>query len=403
MAEPRTYLPNPVADPGQTVLPAPYQPKRKGFFLSHLIRAAQSTPELRGLNVEEGNLWHRIMSVFAEALERQSHIAAETAVWAIREGAYRAWYDADLFPSRTPATYARGTVILSLGSAPATDDLILKGTLLGAADGRTVSVEADTVFAAGTTRAFVDVVASLPGSMGNMEAGTLTSLMGGGARYTVSQPAPISGGQDEETDEALYGRFQDYVESRSTGNRLAVYSAARNARVWRDGEVVEAAGDVAVIYPWAMPGMSGEMGFGYVVMDNGSGGASASLVAKAQDNVDRVQSAMERHEVIPASTYLVRPQVRAYATRTADGGAVQAALRTVWTEYASTLRIEDGQGRGRMSLYDLGQRLDRAHPDLLQVVFLNLDGDVLPPLGSRVVAGEMTIDLRRGEVVRPWA
>ncbi len=399
----RTYHPNPVPDAGQTILPAPYRPQRKAFFLSHLIRAAQSTPELEGLNVVEGNIWHRLLAVFAEALERQSHFAAEIALWAIREGAYRAWYDADLFPERTPATFARGTVLLTLPGAATSDSLIPAGTLIGAPDGRTVSVERATLFPAGASRLAVDVVASQPGTAGNLEAGMLTTVLGGGARYAVVSPAPVSGGRDAESDDALYRRFQDHVESRSTGNRLAVYSAARNARVSLNGEVLETVADAALIYPWAIPSMNGEMGFGYVVVDNGGGNASAELVARAQDGVDRVSSAMERHEVLAASTLVVSPSVRAYATRTADPLAVQSALRTVWATYAANLRIEDGQGRGRMSLYELGQQLDRAHPDLLQVVFLNLDGDVFPPIGARVVAGTMSIDLRRGEVVRPWA
>lgn len=399
MTLPRTYTPLPTPDTGVTALPTAYQPKRKAFFLSQMIRAAQSS-KLAGMSVEPGNIWHRLLSIFAEQLERFSFMSAEIAVWAIREGAYQAWHDPQLFPARRGKTYAFGTLIFTPLSPTLADSLIPAGTLISAPDGRAVTVVRDTIFPAGDTRAEVQVSSTIPGSAGRIEAGQLQQFYGGSVRFSVNNPAPITGGSDGESDDQLYARFQDYVESRSTGNRLAVYSAAKNAS-FTSGPLTEQVSDVALIYPWATTALNGEMGVGYVIIDNGSADASSSLIAAAQANVDRVQSIMERNIVMSASAYVLPLSLRVYATRTADPLALRSAVQQVWSDYGDSFKIEDGQGRGRVSLYELSQRLDRAHPDLLAAEILNLEGDIIPPLGARAVAGTLNLDLRRGEVVRP--
>lgn len=398
----RTYTPTPAPDEGVTALPAPYAPQRKAFFLSHMLRAAQSVPMFRTINTEEGNPWHRLLSLFAELLERASFTAAATALWAIREGAYRAWYHPRLFRPRAPQTFARGQVQLSLDRPAAAADLIPAGTLVGAPDGRTVGLERDTLFPQGALSVLADVVATTPGPGGNLEAGMLTQLFGGSQRYRVVNPGPVAGGAEAESDSSVYARFQDRVEGSATGNRLSVFSAAKNAqRLNAQGEPVEVVRDVALIYPWAIPSMNGEMGFGYAVIDNGSGGASDELIALAQEGVDPESSVMERTQVIAASRYVVPLSLRAYATRTADPEQIRAALRAAWTEATAGKFIEDGTGRGRLALLPLGKALDAAHRDLTTVVILNLEADVLPPIGSRIVGGIVDVDVRRGELVRP--
>jgi len=399
----RTYTPLPNPDDGLTALPTPYRPQRKAYFLSHMIRAAQSGP-FAGINIVKGNLWHRVLSLVAELLERQSFVAGALAVWSLREGAYRAWHG-PLFPARDPATYARGPLRIVRDRPAPTDQLLPRGTLIGSLDGRTALLEADTVFPAAETSIVAQVVSTLPGTAGHFEAGELRQLMGA-AGYRVSNPAPIAGSGDAESDGAIYRRFQDRVEGSATGNRLAVHSAAMNARVLSSaGEVQEKVTDAALIYPWATPALNGENGTGYVVIDNGSGSASAALIEAAQllvgtDDVPGVQSAMERHLVIAASTLVVPLALRVYCTRNANRAAVEEALRAVWSAYMGARLIEDGRGRGRVGLRELGDLLDKAHPDVLQCVFINHDGDVIPPLAARAVAGILTADIRRGEVIR---
>lgn len=390
----------PALDPNPTLerssLGGVFVPKRSPFFLGLMMRAV-SASNARLLHFIPGTILHRLFSVVSESLEHLSFDMQEVGVRAIHESAYAAFTDPVLFPPRGNATFARGSLRLSLPDPAQNSELILAGTMATTRDGRVVQVAEDTLFPQFASQALIPVVCQTPGAAGNIQAGEIARLLGGTrASYQVSNPSAIAGGQDTESDTSLYRRFQDFIESRATGNRLAVYSAGKNARA--AGEVVQ---DAALISPWTLKDLNQEMGYGLLVIDNGSGGASTALVAAAQVGVNLVVSALEQVLVVPADAYVVSPSIEVRTTRTAPPADVEAAVRLAWQVISGAALIEDGRGRGLVRLYDVAAALDKAHPEVLDVRLLNLTADLQPTIGARLVSGVLTVTVLRGDGVRP--
>jgi hypothetical protein len=397
-------LPTPInyppvdANPTQerSLLGGVYVAKRKSFFLGLMMRTIAASND-RLFHFIPGTILHQILSVISEAMERLSFDAQEVGLRAIRESAYAAWRDDVLFPARGNATFSRGYVTLSLPDIQQSAETIPAGTMATTRDGRVVQFTDEGIFPAGVSQVSFPVISQAAGTAGIIQAGEISRLLGGTrTNYQVGNPAAIAGGQDEESDEQIYRRFQDFVQSRSTGNRLAVYSAGMNARV--GGEVVV---DAVLVSPWTLPDLNQEMGYGSLVIDNGSGGASNALVVAAQTGVNLVVSALESVGVIPADAFVVSPTIEIRTTRTATPSEVDTAVRAAWDRITRGCRIEDGRGRGLLRLYDIEAVLDKAHPDIVSIKFINLTDDIQPPLAAKIVSGLLTLNIVRGDVIRP--
>lgn len=373
-----------------------YAPQSRGFFLSRMQRAlAASGAGI--LHTIPGTIVHRLLALPAEQLARLSFAFSQAAVRAVRESAYRAWMDPQLFPERGAATFAQGYVTCALVSPAQRPIFVPKGALFGTSSGMVLRAAEESVCPVGESLVRVRVIAEAPGEAGNAPAGSVTRLISAGAPEirSVNNASPIMGGREEESDEEMYVRFQDFVESRATGNRLAVYSAARNARV-----PGERATDAALIHPWLIEHVNAEMGCGHVVLDAGYGGASRDLLAAAQAAVNRVQSSGQVHGVIAASAWVVPVTIRGVLSRVGDEEAARGALQRAWNRLLRDALVEDGRGRGRITRFQVLETLARCSGDLVDID-LSLQEDLQPPIGARIVAGECRVELVRGELWRP--
>lgn len=384
--------PNPTRQ--ETVLAGVYEPRRKGSYLSAMQRSLKASP-LNLLHAIQGAVLHRLLSIMAESQEDQDFRVADVLALSIREANYRAWTQTGVFERRTLPTMARGLILLSALHPLAQDDLIHQGDLFATADGRVVGAIQDTVFPAGNSQLTLYVVSQAVGQAGNIPSGAITRMLGNRFNYGVTNVTAIAGGRDAETDAQIRVRFQDFVNSRATGNQLAVYSAARNARV-----AGEAVSDAALVAPWRLDHSNSEMSLGYVFIDAGYGTASSALVGVAQAAVDLVESAGQKHVTVAASPWVVALTVSVQTTRTASINDVNTALTQAWTDITAPLLIEDGRGRGALDTYDLKTKFDKCHPDIVTVT-LTVSGILTPPIGSRLVAGLLTANIGRGETFRP--
>lgn len=124
--------------------------------------------------------------------------------------------------SRKQATYAYGEVIVS----GASDAVIRAGDLV--AGGKEVYEILDTAELIGGT-ASVRVRAQIPGSSGNAAAGTVNYFPVSISKITsVTNPEPISGGTDAETDAEYRERYMYFLDHPvTTGNKYEYEQWAR--------------------------------------------------------------------------------------------------------------------------------------------------------------------------------
>lgn len=398
MPDPYTLLPAELsptgeAETGETV----YAPLREQAFTARMLQTLRASP-LALYSWGRGNLPRRLVDVFAGELALLSRSAGDVIRRSIEESTYRAWQHPELFPPRGSVTLARGELLLSTPFVGQQAETFPAGSLFGSADGRTVrSVETLTV-PAGTRSATLSVVSEIPGEGGNFGAGEITRFLSGRGNWAVSNPLPVAGGRDTETDAQMRVRFQDFVESRATASRLSVFSAAMNTFIPDplDPAAQQRPDDAALILPWTLPGESGEMSLGYVVVDGGGGQVSPELLAAAQAKIGRIQAAGDTFTAIAVSPWVASLRLRVVTSRAAPFAAVRAALDGAWQRVARRCLIEDGRGRGRLALFEVQAALDAAHPDLISVQILSHGADLQPPIGARLLPGPLEAELIAG-------
>lgn len=136
------------------------------------------------------------------------------------------------------------------------------------------------VLAAGLTSITVPAVATVTGSIGNIQAGGATVL--GSAVPGVDQvtnPFAFVGGMDSESDSALRSRFALLMQSRERGTKIAIQAAVAGVRAGISCTVLEnmdAGGNT-------VPGNF------LVTIDDGTGAPSSSLTATVAAAVDAVR------------------------------------------------------------------------------------------------------------------
>lgn len=364
-----------------------YRPRRQSEFLLGMLRTLASGSATL-FRFGENSPPHRLLRSVAIELELTSRSFSDAAVLAIRSAVYRAFHDEVLFPARGRATYARGYVLLALPFPSGQEMVIEQDEVFSTADGRTVRSLARVVWPAGETGVAIPVACDIPGSLGNLPPGAVVLHNQARASYLVSNPAPIAGGRDEEGDEEMYVRFQDFIRSFRTASRRAVLSAAMNAHL-----PDERPRDATLVLPWRIPNLNREMGHGYVVIDSGAGSASTAQLARAQMGIDQIIATGEEIQAISCSPFVVTPEFQAECVRGADLGAIERQIREEWNAQMQLTLIEDGSGRGTVDLYDLRARLDRI-PGVITVHFISPLTDILVPVGARAVGGEARVRAR---------
>jgi uncharacterized phage protein gp47/JayE len=300
---------------------------------------------------------------------------------------------ADFSLTRIAAVAATGQVTFGryTSSQAAT---IPVGTQVATGDGsQTFSVIADTtqpawvaasneyVIPIGTATANVTVQAATAGTAGNVAAGTVSILSTpiSGVDY-VANPNSLAGGIAPETDAALRARFANYINTRSLATTAAVGYA-----------VTTVAGVVSYSltenYDYSGAYAPGSL---YIVVDDGSGNPSASLISNVSAAVAATVGAGIRFGVlgpvsISASVSLTLSVASGYS-RSTLAAAVQAAILA----YLNALTVGEGLSYSRLAqiAFDTG-------PGISNVSNLLLNGatnDLAASPQQIIRAGTVTVN-----------
>ena len=245
---------------------------------------------------------------------------------------------ADYGVARLPAVAASGNVTFSRFT-PTNAATIPVGATVQTGDGTQVfSVMADTtnaayttlgyVLAAGTNSLIVKVQANAAAAAGNVVLGALSTLTTSISGVdTVTNTAAFTNGFDSETDAALRVRFVAFVAGLSKATNLAVGYAITSLQ---SGLVY------AIVENLQYPGTT-DYGYFYVVVDDGTGSPSSTLLATVSTAVNAVRPVTSRFGVFAP---VVVPATAAMAATIATGYdpvATKLLVQTAVTNYMNTL------------------------------------------------------------------
>lgn len=297
----------------------------------------------------DSNVGSQIRTIF-EAVggvaEMQGVMAQALAFQALVYSAYAAFGITPL-----AAVAATGNVTFSAANGTASQNVIIQaGTQVGTGSQSYVTTQ-DVVLASGSGSVTAPVQALSPGSGGNTAAGTITSLSSGLAYpVLVTNPSALSNGTDAESAAATLGRFTAAVLAAGRGSPVSIANACVGIGVPGTAEAVQFA---TVYEAWiGQPAGSQTASFA-VYVDNGSGAASAALLAAVKARLDGNAAAGdigERPAGVPYSVNAASPvgcsvvvtaSLMAGASAAALGAAVAAALKAYFATvgFAQTVQI----------------------------------------------------------------
>lgn len=199
---------------------------------------------------------------------------------------------ADYGFTRLGATYAKGTVTFSRFT-PTAQAVIPVGTVVQTADGsQKYSVIADTgqtaysstlnayVIAAGVSSCAATVQSQVAAAAANVSAGMVNTLGGAIAGVdSVTNAAPLTSGSDPETDAAFRLRFISYIAGLSKATKVAVGNAITSLQQGVNYTITEN----------QTYGGSAQLGYFYVVVDDGTGTPSGTFLSTASNAIDAVR------------------------------------------------------------------------------------------------------------------
>lgn len=133
---------------------------------------------------------------------------------------------------------------------------------------------------AGIASALLPIIASTPGTIGNVQTASITLLATAIAGIdTVSNPAPLAGGLDAESDAALRQRFSSFLSSRARATPLAIGHAILSVRQGLSYTLQE---NLA-------PDGSLRMGYFIVTVDDGSGAPPTPLLNQVATAIEAMR------------------------------------------------------------------------------------------------------------------
>ena len=256
---------------------------------------------------------------------------------------------ADYGLTRLPARPATGAITVSL--TPSASATIVVGQTVRTGDGsQTYAVTADPtnplysanvapppggtaqggyVAAAGTAPFPVPIQAMSPGSAGNVATGAVS--LWGDAIAGVNNPtnaAPIVDGLDAETDAALKIRFVGYIASLERATPAAVLNAIEGVEQGLTAKLLENEDEAGRFAP----------GHFWVVVDDGSGYPSASLLAAVSAAVDLVRPVTSTFSVQPPQIAGVTVLLT-IAVSSGSKAALFAPIQSAITAYVNSLPV----------------------------------------------------------------
>lgn len=247
---------------------------------------------------------------------------------------------ADFGVARLPATFATGQVTFSRFTSTQQAVVPIGATVQTGDGSQQYIVVADAtnpayygtlggyVMGAGTASVTVPVVALVAGSAGNAIAGAVSVIAGAIAGVdTVTNAAGFVNGADAESDAALRTRFIAYVRSLSKATKDAVGYAIASLQQGVTYSLVEN----------ETYGGSVQMGYFYVVVDDGTGAPTGTFLSTVANAIDAVRPLCSSFGVFApvvvtaavSMTVTVAPGYDVAATKTLVSDALKAYINSL--------------------------------------------------------------------------
>lgn len=299
---------------------------------------------------------------------------------------------ADFSVTRLPASPAAGQATFSRFT-PTLQAIIAPGTALRTSDGSQLfTVGTDTknpswnaaaqayVIGAGIANLTVPITANAPGIAGNVQAGAITLLASAVAGVdTVTNPSPLAGGLDAESDAALRLRFTSFLATRSRGTPLAIGSAILSVRQ----------GLTYTLQENVSPDGTLRMGSFVVTVDDGSGTPPSTLLSQIATAIEAVRPVGSLYAVLPPSILTANVSLTIASLPGADHVATAATVSQVLVAAINALPIG-----GSLPWSRLTQIVYAADPRVTNVtsVLLNLGtADLIPSAAGLIKAGTVQV------------
>lgn len=300
---------------------------------------------------------------------------------------------ADFSFVRLPSSPAAGQALFSRFT-PTQLALIPAGATVRTADGSqtfTIAVDpantawdaphAAYVVGAGIAGVLLPVIANTPGTSGNVQALSITLLASAVAGIdTVSNPAPLAGGLDAESDTAFRQRFTSFLASRARATPLAIGHAILSVR---QGLTYTLQENVA-------PDGSPRMGNFVVTVDDGSGAPPALLINQVGTAIE-VMRPVGSVYAVQAPTVIIA-NVSLAITTAAGSPHVTIAAQVAQSLIAAINTLPIG---APLSWSRLTQWAYAADPTVINVaaVLLNTGtADLVPQPGGLIKAGAVQVN-----------
>lgn len=301
---------------------------------------------------------------------------------------------------------------LPVSAAPLVPQAVVipSGTIVQSAGGIQFQTLANAVLASGTASISAGVAATVAGAAGNVSAGSITGtpLTSIGYPLYVTNTLATAGGSDAGSQSSALGVFNARVNSLGLASPVAVANSAIGLVSSGTGEVVQYA---SVYEPWLAAGSGAGSGVSSFTLyvDNGTGGASPSLLATVIDWLNGSVTAGQsgyRPVGVPFTVSAVTP---VYASATVSGvvfpgfllaSAVSQAVASGVTAYFNGLGIAPAaayQSQIAGAAADAGMS---AFQSLTVNLYYSGSGTPTPVVsggvGTRVILANLTVNIGTG-------
>ena len=297
------------------------------------------------------------------------------------------------------ATYSSGNVTFSLGYTATSTVYVPVNTQLSTTGGIQFYTTQAVQINSGSSSVGAPVQSAAAGSNSNVTANSITQIVTTlPYPLTVTNSAPTSGGQDQETFSATLSRFNNLAATlgRSTPQSIAssVYGTTYNGETVKYSTVYE---------PWRVQAASGlTSGFtvGYdVYIDNGTGTASSNLITAVSGVLS---GAIDYGPAgVPYNVYAVAPttvSIIVNATSTPSFSSVistiTSAIQTSVEDYFASLNFGDSFQNGQ--LYEAISNNTYGWLSSLTVSNTPTGNSISPAATSRIILSGLTINVTAG-------
>ena len=324
---------------------ADLQTKNFNTLVQEQVAAIQGGSNRTLIDLTVGSVLRAVVEAYAAvALWLQGLILKVLAVTraSTSSGADLDSFIADYGLVRLPATSATGTATFSRFTATA-QAVVPIGASIQTTDGtQQYLVTFDTsntaynagfdgyVIGAGITSVSVPIAAVSGGSAGNAAPGGINTL--GQAIPgvdTVSNALAIDNGEDSETDTQVRVRFVSFIASLAKATRSAILYAAQSIQ----------SGITAVVVENQNYDGTANLGFFYVVVDDGSGSPSSNLLASVANAVDAVRGFTINFGVFGPTVITANVTAHIGVTAGYSPTAVYTAVQTAISVYVNKLPL----------------------------------------------------------------